>query len=162
MGDFEEPVYFCDFGLIDFVDDTLAGSGIIYGCKVCKKQTKVYGDSAPPSDVVCHATSEQVAAAGEPDKRESWHEEGRSTFRTTLFRAVSESGTDGVKLSELRDEVGADEKYAYGTLTQLSHALDEMVSSRQLSRDDVCNNTYRASMTVEEYCKATGESPLNF
>ncbi len=44
---------FCDFDLIDFVDDHLAGTGIIYGCKFCQRQVKAYGDSAPPSDVVC-------------------------------------------------------------------------------------------------------------
>jgi len=50
---------FCQFDFVDFSDDTHAGSGVIYGCVFCGYQTKVYGDSAPPTDVVCRKQDDE-------------------------------------------------------------------------------------------------------
>jgi hypothetical protein len=86
----------------------------------------------------------------------NWQEEVRPMFRTMIFRAVL-NAPDGMKLSAIRDLAGE----MYGTLTQLFRELDEMVAVGQLSRDEASDNTYRASMTAEEYCEATGESIYN-
>jgi hypothetical protein len=92
----------------------------------------------------------------------NWHQEGRSIFRTVIFRAVLEAektSTPGVKLTTLQSLVGRQ----YGTLTQLYRELEDMVTTGQLYRDDVLgDNTYRTQLTSDHYCQMTGESPLNF
>ena len=85
-------------------------------------------------------------------------EEADSMHRSMVFQIVWQSEPDGIKLTEFRKRF----PIPY-TIAQLFKLLEPMITAGHLTRDDtIGDNTYHTVVSPEEYCKATGESFLNF